>query len=146
MIMMDCATFVCFGRTEIRHEMCNFTARSGEMVELAMKNHRAPSCHDVVWLLPRSLFLNIEKVLQKREAAAAKTTTTKEETHSLSQKAKQRLTRRVNEQKLKPVSAWEMFEFEGKLRRNYLVTLETFLARWASELVTSIGRRQFMSF
>jgi hypothetical protein len=59
-------------------------------------------------LLPRSLFLNIEKVLQERKAAAATTT---KETHSLSQKAKQRLTRRVNEQKFKPVSAWEMFEF-----------------------------------
>lgn len=92
------------------------------MVELAMKTtEHMKSWNDVVLLLPRSLFLNIEKVLQERKAAAAATTT--KETHSLSQKAKQRLMAKSKWAKFEtglnfgtdgPMG--NVFEFEGKSR------------------------------
>lgn len=89
--MMDCATFVCRRENLAWNAQFRYTRRNG------WNSNEIHRC--------LSSLLASEFIFKYRKKGAATTT---KETHSLSQKAKQRLTRRVNEQK------WNRFRLLGR--------------------------------
>lgn len=107
-LFLSVALAILFSGISARPKMCSEFTTAGEMAKLAMKieNHRASHCLLFRCLRKTLLFfssLNIKMYRKGASRAVHSSPTTKK--HILSaEKAKQQ-TRRVNEQKSKPVSA-----------------------------------------